>query len=112
MAAVSSATDLESALDGKMVKLSEELRREQTINAEQIAKKARLEKHHTFKSKGNYDEQQHRFLDKVVLELENAQVELQKAVAVDGSATRDASTEETPLQSNLKKAVLFVEKGR
>ncbi len=110
MAAVSSATDLESALDGKMVKLSEELRREQTINAEQIAKRARLEKHHTFKFKGN--EQQHRFLDKVVLELENAQVELQKAVAVGGSATRDASTEETPLQSNLKKAVLFVEKGR
>ncbi len=39
-------------------------------------------------------------------------MELKKAVAVGISATDTMSTGETPLQSNIGKAVLFVEKGK
>ncbi len=77
---LSAVTSSNESLDTRLNDLRSEILREQAVNVEKVAKKARLERPHSFMSKGN--EEQHRFLDKAVVELENAQVELEKAVAL------------------------------
>ncbi len=76
MSAVSTTTDLQANLNAKLLALREELKIEQEINTQQVAKRAKLEKPQIFKSKGN--EEQHRFLEKAMNQLDDAQVELEK----------------------------------
>ena len=79
MDTVAVSSRIESMLDGKFEKLLQDLQREQECNAENLAKKAWLDKPSSFLSKGN--EEQHRFQEKTLLELENAVTVLDKALA-------------------------------
>ena len=79
MLVVSTASDMQAVLDGKLERIKADLLKEQELSSIQVAKRARLEKPQVFKSKGN--EEQHRFLEKAVHQLDDAQVELERAVA-------------------------------
>ncbi len=105
MSAVSTTTDLQANLDEKLLALREELKKEQEINTQHVAKRAKLEKPQIFKSKGN--EEQHRFLEKAVNQLDDAQVELEKAVAQFPATSTSSSSASEPL-ATLNKAMEFL----
>ena len=73
MTTVAVAGNVEEVLDKKLSKMNQEIHHEQKVSA----KKARLDRSQQFKSK-RYEEQ-HRFLQNTLAELDNAQVELEKA---------------------------------
>ena len=111
MSTVAISSRIESTLNGKLEKLRQELQREQKCNAEKLAKKARLDKPRSFCSKGN--EEQHRFLEKMLLELENAGTELDKALAAaPGSSGSSSSSTADPLTLALQSATSFVKEGK
>ena len=111
MSTVAVSTRIESTLDEKLEKLRQDLQKEQECNAEKLAKKARLDKPSSFRSKGN--EEQHRFLEKTLLELENAGTELDKALAAaPGSSGSSSSSTANPLTSALQSATAFMKEGK
>ena len=108
LSAVSASAEQAGTLDSKIDKLRDELRREQQLNAEKLAKKAKLDRPHAFKSKGN--EEQHRFLDKALVELENTEVELEKAGPLVESISEPSSSSE--LSTTIKNVLAFVIEGK
>ncbi len=105
LTAVTSSND---TLDSRLNDLRSELLRKQALNADKVAKKARLDRPHSFRSKGN--EEQHRLLDKAVV---NAQVELEKVVTVLASDPRPSSSNSHPvLADTMEQARKFVEQGQ
>ncbi len=62
MLVVSTASDMQAVLDGKLERIKADLLKEQELSNIQVAKRARLKKPQVFKSKGN--EEQDRFLKK------------------------------------------------
>ncbi len=103
MSVVSSASDMQAALDGKLERLKTDLLKEQELSNKQVAKRARLEKPQVFKSKGN--EEQHRFLEKALHQLDDAQVELERAVAKLPAGSSSSS-------ESVKRAMEFVKTSK
>ena len=106
LSAVSSTASLQACLDEKMGQMKEDLQSEQRVHAENVVKKARLEKPQSFKSKGN--EEQHQFLEKVLIELDSTEVELEK-VGVGCTSSSSMSLPEATA-SGISKAKKLVKK--